>query len=368
MASAKETCEIIDATPINQPIMLEGIHGIGKSEVVSEYFSKKGYRIIVLFLGQMADAGDIIGLPNKVEKNGIVYTDYAPPLWWPKDTDEKILLFLDELNRARPEIHQVIMDLCLNRRLAGKDLPKNTRIVAAVNPSNNGSYQVEDLDPALLDRFNKVDFRPTFDEWVDWALSRKVHNKVIGFLSKNTSLLDPPSRKEAINGSVYPSRRSWKRVSDVLNNNSDLNEHTISNVVFSIVGAAATATFMQFWRENKQIHVGTLLLNYQKVKKDIKEMNIQDLAVVNREMCNWFEENESHFDKLGGQFSEVACKISNNLLNYVEDVPGEIMAELIEQFMRHRENKKTWPEKLLLCNPEIKRRIMEVQSGNKRKS
>lgn len=367
MASAKEVCQIIEATPIEQAIMVEGIHGCGKSEIITSYFRSKGYRVIALFLGQMADAGDVLGLPHKVTTNGVTKTVYAHPEWWPTDKDEKVLLFLDELNRARPEIHQVIMDLVLNRKLAGTPLPENVRVVSAVNPIGEGMYQVEELDPALLDRFNKYDFRPTLDEWMDYCLASKVSPKIMGFISKNNTQLDPPTGKEFKQGQIYPSRRSWKRLSDIINNNPDMNEKVLQNVAMGIIGASACSAFMRYWRENKQIHVGTLLTNYQKVKDQIKEMQIQDLVVINREICNWLSENEDTFEPSGGKFTDIATKICYNIESYSEDVPGEVMAEFIEQLCRHRENKKTWPEKVLKCNPNIKRKILNVQSGSARK-
>lgn len=54
-----------------------------------------------LFLGQMSDPGDLLGLPTKDEATG--KTTFMPPYWFPID-DKPIVLFLDELNRARPEI------------------------------------------------------------------------------------------------------------------------------------------------------------------------------------------------------------------------------------------------------------------------
>lgn len=366
MASLKETFSIISITPPEQPILLEAIHGVGKSESITEHFGKLGYKVICLFLGQMSDAGDILGLPMRREVDGITHTDYAPPLWWPKDTDEKILLFLDELNRARPEIHQVIMDMVLNRKLAGKSLPKNTRIIAAINPSNadEGIYQVEDLDPALMDRFNKILFRPTFDEWLDWAMSMKVNPKVMGFLHKNQSLIDPPSGKEYRVGMVYPSRRSWKRVSDIINANPNIDEKLLMATLFGIVGDVATSTFLKYWKENKQISVGKIFTDYKSVKDEIKLSSIQDLIVINREICNWFQENEGLLEQSGGKYTDIAIKICNNLENYVEDVPGEVMAEFIERMMKEKANGRTWQKKVLLCNPSIKNKILAVSQGS----
>ena len=55
---------LLDLTPADQNIMLVGNHGIGKSEILTEYFSEKGMTVVPLFLGQMSDPGDLIGIPN----------------------------------------------------------------------------------------------------------------------------------------------------------------------------------------------------------------------------------------------------------------------------------------------------------------
>lgn len=139
----------MDSTPPSHNIMLSGKHGIGKSKIITDHFSVKGQKVVTLFLGQMSDPGDLIGLPNKDEKTG--KTVFMPPYWFPTD-NQPVVPFLDELNRARPEILQTIMDLTLNRKLAGLELPAGSRIVSAVNDSEE--YQLTDLDPALVSRFN----------------------------------------------------------------------------------------------------------------------------------------------------------------------------------------------------------------------
>lgn len=151
---------ILDNTPAEQNIMLVGKHGIGKSRILEEYYSKKGCKVVTLFLGQMSDPGDLIGLPEKDEKTG--KTEFLLPYWFPTDR-KPVVLFLDELNRARPEVLQTIMDLTLNRKLAGKALPMGSRIISAVN--NGNEYQLTDLDPALVSRFNIYEFAPTVSDW-----------------------------------------------------------------------------------------------------------------------------------------------------------------------------------------------------------
>ena len=78
-----ELLQLLDIIPADHNIMLVGKHGIGKSEILTEYYARKGMPVVALFLGQMSDPGDLIGIPNKNEETG--KTDFMPPYWFPLD-------------------------------------------------------------------------------------------------------------------------------------------------------------------------------------------------------------------------------------------------------------------------------------------
>ena len=133
-----ELKQLLEATPASHNIMLVGNHGIGKSEILTEFFKEKGMPVVALFLGQMADPGDLIGLPTKDEKTG--KTDFMPPYWFPID-GKPIVLFLDELNRARPEILQTVMDLHLTVSLQASSSLREAVSSAQSTPVTSISLQ-----------------------------------------------------------------------------------------------------------------------------------------------------------------------------------------------------------------------------------
>ena len=284
MANISVNCtelkQLLEATPASHNIMLVGNHGIGKSEILTEFFREKGMPVVALFLGQMADPGDLIGLPNKDEKTG--KTDFMPPYWFPVD-GKPIVLFLDELNRARPEILQTVMDLALNRKLAGKLLPEGSRIISAVNAGDQ--YQLTDLDPALVSRFNIVNFKPTAEEWLLWARKTKLDSRVISFIDENRIWLDKdPDMKEGADSGLdkTPDRRAWKRVSDVIINKEELKEID-TKIISSIVGPKAAASFIHN-AATKRILSGREILagfDIEKIRKQIDKYGIHQLSVVN---------------------------------------------------------------------------------------
>ncbi|MCQ2248856.1 MAG: MoxR family ATPase [Treponema sp.] len=245
--------EVLSYTPSSQNILLVGRHGIGKSEILTDHFENKGMKVIPLFLGQMADPGDLIGLPHFDEEAN--HTEYYPPYWFPLDK-KPIVLFLDELNRARPELMQSVMDLALNRKLAGKKLPEGSQVIAAVNAGDE--YQVEELDPALMSRFNVYFFNPTCADWISWAERNDLDDRIINFIEEKPDFLDGKglSDEKEYENSLFktPDRRAWKKVSDVVKNIPKLQENHVKFIA-GIIGKEAALAFIRYSMNNEKIMV-----------------------------------------------------------------------------------------------------------------
>ena len=286
ISELKETLEL---TPSTQNIMLVGKHGIGKSEILTSYFSSKGLKVVTLFLGQMADPGDIIGIPSKVEKQdakgkATSRTDFTPPYWFPQD-GQPIVLFLDELNRARPEILQTVMDLTLNRKLAGKALPEGSHVISAVNDGEE--YQLTDLDPALVSRFNIYEFRPTVEEWLNWAAGQNLDERVINFIQDNPTWLDGDSSEyKGLDKSA--DRRAWKHVSDIMLK-VDAIKDIHKRIIAGIVGVGAAAAFIQSVQQHKVITGKDLLMKYDKTIKTVEKYQLHEFAILNESVFRFLE-------------------------------------------------------------------------------
>ena len=288
--NSSELLTVLEVTPSWQNIMLTGRHGIGKSQILTKYFETKGMMVKTLFLGQMSDPGDLLGLPNKDETTG--KTTFMPPYWFPMD-GKPIVLFLDELNRARPEILQTVMDLVLNRKLAGRPLPEGSRIISACNDGEE--YQLTDLDPALVSRFNIYTFRPSAEEWVLWALRSGLDERVVNFISANPELLDRSAdTKEEQGLEKDPDRRAWEKVARLLENVS--NPQPIhQKIVAGIIGVQATAQlFLSF--QKSELTPMDVLSNCSKIKKQLDKYELHQFSVLNEGLARFFETD--HVEKL----------------------------------------------------------------------
>lgn len=278
---------ILDVTPASQNILLVGRHGIGKSEILTHFFEQRGQKVVTLFLGQMADPGDLIGLPASSLSDKAPRTQFIPPYWWPLD-NEPIVLFLDELNRARPELLQTVMDLVLNRRLAGRSLPEGSRVIAAVNDGDE--YQLTHLDPALVSRFNIYQFCPTVQEWLQWAEQEGVDPRVIRFLSLEGHWLDGAEGQPGIDTGLEktPDRRAWKRVSDGILSLSDLTEEDL-DWLSGIIGPQAASRFFGSLNGHAILTGAEVLQNFDDCEPKLRKYLLHQLAMVNESIFRHLE-------------------------------------------------------------------------------
>ena len=282
-----ELMTLLEVTPSWQNIMLVGRHGIGKSQILTRYFKSKGIPVKTLFLGQMSDPGDLLGLPNKDEKTG--KTVFMPPYWFPVD-GQPIVLFLDEINRARPEILQTVMDLVLNRKLAGRELPEGSRIIAAGNDGEE--YQLTDLDPALVSRFNIYTFRPTVEDWLLWATRTGLDERILNFISANPELLDRSADTKEDQGlDKDPDRRAWEKVARLMENiPNPLPVH--QKVVAGIIGVQAAAQLFLSFRKDDLSPID-LLTDFKKAKKSLDKYELHQLSLLNDALARFFETDKA---------------------------------------------------------------------------
>lgn len=272
--------------PAHYSLMIRGDHGIGKSECVFQLGDHFKLKVIDKRLSQMGE-GDMIGLP-KVE-GGV--TKFLPPDWYMEACKEPRLLFFDELNRATPEVMQCAFQVVLDRVLNGHKLHPETRVMTAINTSQN--YQVNEIDPALLDRFWVVDLQPTAEEWMEHA--KKTHHQyVVGCVKSKTSILDPSPKADS--SSVEPSRRSWTRFNNAAvaaNCIEDFDSPLLFNLARGFLGNEAAIYYVGYVKNlEKQISATDILENFDKNKKKIMGLGQEKWNICIDKIKDYCEKNE----------------------------------------------------------------------------
>lgn len=323
--------KVLKYTPAEQNIMLVGNHGIGKSQILTAYYEKeRKLTVISFFLGQMSDPGDLIGLMQKNVKTG--RSEFLPPYWWPKN-NKPLVLFLDELNRARPEILQSVMDLTLNRTLAGKSLPKGSIIISAINYGDE--YQITDLDPALVSRFNIYEFAPTHEDWLIWANKNDIDPRIIEFIQKNPNFLDSTNEfsnaDEILERGIEktPDRRAWERVSCLIKEIDKIDKIHIK-IISGIIGVTAAVNFKKSIKETAKLPVEKILFKFN--TKLFAGLKLQDFILANEQIIHFI--NNDKYDK---RKKKILLK---NLTLYIKFLKKSKFQEAVAHFASQLENPK----------------------------
>lgn len=271
-----------------------GKHGIGKSMIIRNIFEKLGYEVIDLRLGQL-EVGDLIGVPAQEFYCSVCETKYGfsvresycpmcaqegkkipisgrtiwlAPSWFPQN-GEKRLIFFDELNRGRLDVQQATFQIVLDRRIHTHKIPDNCGIVCACNPSG-GDYFVEELDPALLDRFINIKWNLETRQWIRWARENGIINELIDFISLDHKQLGNEAIKMELE--ITPSPRSYEFLSRLLKGVSK--RHSLwSEIATCIIGESAAIQFMASLKSDieKPVKATEIFNNWTKVEKRIKQ-------------------------------------------------------------------------------------------------
>jgi hypothetical protein len=239
-------------------------------------------------------------------------TKWNPPDWFKTACNNAVLLFLDEVDRAVIEVRQGIFELTDSRKLNGHTLHPDTIIVAAVNGGESGSqYQVGEMDPAELDRWSAFDLSPTVEDWLSWA-KNNTNQFVYDFINLNREHLEHKSDFEP--NKVYPSRRSWKRLNDVLvaaDMFSEDNIKDIRNIAVGFVGYEAAIALHDFVEKyDRQVTPEDVIVN-GKIEKTAKFGIIEHCALIDKIESKGLLANKLPKDQL------------ENLARYFVSLPSE---------------------------------------------
>ena len=255
--------------------------------------------------------GDLLGLP-KVEGN---VTQWLAPEWLHNACNEPCILFLDEVDRATLEVRQGIFELCDSRKIAGYTLHPDTLIFACVNGGEHGSqYQVGEFDPAELDRYTVFDIEPTVEDWLTWAKG-EVQSEVWDFINQNHNHLEHKGEYEP--NKVYPSRRSWARLSQTLGRFDEVEfGSTLYHLSASFIGFEGAVAFNDFVKNyERQVTVENIIDDGDMSLVENFVINDHNALIEKMKAKNIFdaELDENQIQNLANYFARLPSELAMNL-------------------------------------------------------
>ena len=175
---------------MNEPVMVVGQFGGGKSEITNEVVKELGAFPCDIRLGQY-ESVDLHGIPAKSKDNLLV--------WFPPSTlpfvgnphfpdDQTIVLILDEITSATPPVFAVAYQLINERRVGEHYLKDNVRIIALGNREIDKGV-VNRMPMPLCNRMTWYELGINVEEWCAWAQTRGVPKVIIAFLMWQKNML-----------------------------------------------------------------------------------------------------------------------------------------------------------------------------------
>jgi energy-coupling factor transporter ATP-binding protein EcfA2 len=218
---------------LQNPVMLWGPPGIGKSSLIHQIAKELKLGVIDLRLAQL-EPTDLRGVPMPNRETG--RADWYLPAFWPtaatEDTTRKVknedgtfstvavkegccvigpgIVFLDEIEKAPVSVKNASLQLVLDRMVGSYKLPDDWTIVCAGNREEDGCFS-QPLGAALSNRMCHLDIEPDIDAWGKWARDNGVLEDVIAYLHFAPSSLYKQTEEHA-----FPSPRSWVMASKLI--------------------------------------------------------------------------------------------------------------------------------------------------------
>lgn len=174
-------------------ICLWGEMGVGKTQMVNQYARRRGMGFRVYHPSHDASRREALGLSyidHDTDRTRFAVPEFLPTSVEVSALNPTGLLLIDEINRADGQVLAGLFELIGEGRISqsGYALPGGWQVVCCANPQG-GRYQVQQLDPALVDRMLHLRVGFDADRWQEWAVATGVEEDVIRFIDREPHMV-----------------------------------------------------------------------------------------------------------------------------------------------------------------------------------
>lgn len=302
----------------DQPVLLHGRHGVGKSETLAQAASSLGIGLVVCDLSLM-EPPDLIGIPVV---GGDGRTSYARPSYLPGGG--RGLLVFEELNRCPRYMQSPCLQLLSYRRLHDYRLPPGWLPCAAVNDPGDveaGHYAVDELDPAMLSRFLNVIVEPDAAEWARWARAHAVHERVIEFVEASPGVFDDPAANP----------RAWTHAGNLLSKweGGERDMEVLAPALAGVLGDTWAAAFLETYRNERRPLKPDEIINEYPAHRAAFISNVRDgrldLVAASVETLKRHIQPQPIYDSVVAELTH-----KGNVESFFGDLPAELRRQVSE--------------------------------------
>ena len=267
---------ILAALATELPMLLIGKHGCAKSFIL-ERLAKSLNMIFRCYNASLINYDDLVGIPIPTDNNtSLKYISNKSAIW------ESEVVFIDEINRTKPELQNKLFPIIYDKRIQGQDLEKLKYRWAAMNPpcfdeddedGNNVQYLgAMPLDPALADRFP---FIITVPNWENLNDNQKSSLLCDQFQEKCEFPID-------ISKLILETKSKYKEVVEQFCDDSAKYISTLMSVLQNSIGYVSARRAKMLQETLLAIHAARLVLSqYNNIQKEITLEDSSYLALPN---------------------------------------------------------------------------------------
>lgn len=309
----------------NQPVMIWGAPGCGKSQGVLQLCEEHKYEFIDIRLSQR-DAVDLLGIPFRDPETN--RTDWAVPKIWPTENKPTVIMF-DEINHGTQSTLSAAFQAIQERQVGEYKFPSEVRFIAAGNRASDRTY-ANQMPSALRNRFTHITVESSEDDWCKWANQKGLSALITGFIrfsptSLNEFELHSETREEEkrvqlVKGNnAFATGRSWEAadrlIRQVISHDKNGTEHVdlkaVKQMIIGTVGEEQAAKF----------------LGYAEFYKDLPDL---DKLLKNPSNYDVPENSGMQFAICAGLSAKANEKNFKNLVKYILRFPPEFQAMTIK--------------------------------------
>lgn len=275
---------------LNVPCVL-GPTGGGKTSMGEIEANEFGLQPLAINNGENSDPTDVVGVPvpsmirtlmhegtasERIEAKG-QYMAWVLNRYAAMACDHGVFLFLDDIDKAPPEIQGALLGIIGNRMFRDQKIHPHTMIMCAGNRTGD-DILANELSESLKTRISIIEMRPDLASFCEYGTrTGKIHPTILGFLNYKPEYL----HKWIEGVSRFPTSRGWREVTVHFEEYPDPFEDIYGNgsrdnwfqIVAEKCGAPVGRDFWGWYKIIRQIDVKELLRTGMINKTSLRDDN-----------------------------------------------------------------------------------------------
>lgn len=303
-------------------IICFGAAGTGKTEMAQQAAAEKQREAVYLNLSVL-EAPDLMGLPMIDPETKL--SEYATPRYLPLRGSRKegVVLIVDEIDKAKPELQNPMLELFQFRSINGRALDIHS-VIATGNLPEEGAFSLP-VSHALTNRCMVYKVESSFEPWQQWAAEAGVNGLIVGFLSKNSEYLLMPPPEGDDTAYCHPSPRAWTAAARDLDRVMKESVEFQTMLVAGRVGQGAAVKF-RVWLDHYR-HIEPIInkLVREGARPNIESMPVDRIMVCAIAGCNAISQlcRDTHSGAEKAKQEEKIIKVTKNVFGWLGEIPPE---------------------------------------------